>query len=136
MTMPSTTYEVTVRVDKKITVYSPHLFPDEGTIIAVQEPCVRAAVIVPLKQVGILMPFLYEHEAEVTDVTNFAHDRSTVVALMPLRELMRNFFDELKSLTSGYGSVSYDISEMRPADVTRMCMIIGHSVQPAITRII
>ncbi len=136
VTMPSTTYMVTVRGGKTVTVYSPHLFPDDGTIDAVQEPWVRAAVIVPLEQVGILMPFLYEHEAEVIDVANFAHDRSTVIALLPLREMMRNFFDELKSLTSGYGSVSYEIVETRQADVTRMDMIIGDEVQPAFTRII
>jgi GTP-binding protein LepA len=136
VTLPSTTYQVTVRGDKEITVYSPHLFPDDGTIISVAEPWVKASVIVPLEQVGILMPFLYEHEAEVLDVTNFAHDRSTVISLLPLREMMRNFFDELKSLTSGYGSVSYEIVEMRPAEVTRMDMIIGDEVQPAFTRII
>ncbi len=136
VTIPSTTYEVTVRGGKLVKVYSPHLFPDDGTIQSIQEPWVRAAVIVPLTQVGILMPFLYEHEGEVIDVVNFAHDRSKVIALMPLREMMRNFFDELKSLTSGYGSVSYEIAEMRSADVTRMDILIGDEVQPAFTRIV
>lgn len=136
VTIPSTTYEVTLRGGKLVKVYSPHLFPDDGTIQSIQEPWVRAAVIVPLTQVGILMPFLYEHEGEVLDVVNFAHDRSKVVVLMPLREMMRNFFDELKSLTSGYGSVSYEIAEMRSADVTRMDVLIGDELQPAFTRIV
>jgi GTP-binding protein LepA len=136
VTIPSTTYEVTHRGGKLVKVYSPHLFPDDGTIQSIQEPWVRAAVIVPLTQVGILMPFLYEHEGEVLDVVNFAHDRSKVVVLMPLREMMRNFFDELKSLTSGYGSVSYEIAEMRSADVTRMDVLIGDELQPAFTRIV
>lgn len=136
VTIPSTTYEVTLRGNKQIKVYSPHLFPDDGTILSIQEPWVRAAVIVPLTQVGILMPFLYEHEAEVLHINNFAHDRSKVVALMPLREMMRNFFDELKSLTSGYGSVSYEIAEMRSAEVTRMDVLIGDELQPAFTRIV
>ncbi len=136
VTIPSTTYEVILRGGKQVKVYSPHLFPDDGSIQSIEEPWVRASVIVPLPQVGILMPFLYEHEAEVTDVVNFAHDRSKVICLMPLREMMRNFFDELKSLTSGYGSVSYEIAEMRSADVTRLDMIIGDEVQPAFTRII
>lgn len=136
VTIPSTTYEVVLRGGKSVKVYSPHLFPDDGTIQEIHEPWVRAAVIVPLEQVGILMPFLYEHEAEVLDVVNFAHDRSKVITLMPLREMMRNFFDELKSLTSGYGSVSYEIAEMRSADVTRMDVLIGDDIQPAFTRII
>lgn len=136
VTLPSVTYEVLSRDGKRITVYSPHLFPDDGNINHIEEPWVKASVIVPLEQVGVLMPFMYEHEAEVLDVANFAHNRSAVVALMPLRELMRNFFDDLKSLTSGYGSVSYEIVEMRQADVTRMDIIIGDEIQPAFTRII
>lgn len=136
VTMPSITYQVTVRGNKEITVYSPHLFPDDGTVTSVQEPWVTADIICPLEQVGTLMPFLYVHEAEVLDVANFAHDRSTIHCLMPLRELMRNFFDELKSLTSGYGSVSYEITEMRPADVTRMDIVVGDELVPAFTRIV
>jgi GTP-binding protein LepA len=136
VTMPSITYQVTVRGGKEITVYSPHLFPDDGTVTAIQEPWVTADIICPLAQVGTLMPFLYTHEAEVLDVANFAHDRSTIHCLMPLRELMRNFFDELKSITSGYGSVSYEITEMRSADVTRMDIVVGDELVPAFTRIV
>jgi GTP-binding protein LepA len=136
VTLPSITYEVTLRNGKNLIVYSPHLFPDDGSVQTVREPWVTAAIIGPLEQVGVLMPFLYNHEAEVTDVTNFSHDRSTVTCMMPLRELMRNFFDELKSLTSGYASVSYEITEMRSADVTRMDIIVGDEMVPAFTRII
>lgn len=136
VTIPSITYNVTVRGDKELIVYSPHLFPDDGTVQSVREPWVTADIICRLDQVGALMPFLYAHEAEVLDVGNFAHDRSKVQCYMPLRELMRNFFDELKSLTSGYGSVSYEITDMRDADVTRMDIVIGDEIQPAFTRII
>ena len=136
VTLPSITYNVTVRGDKELIVYSPHLFPDDGTVTSVREPWVTADIICRLDQVGALMPLLYAHEGEVLDVGNFAHDRSKVRLHMPLRELMRNFFDELKSLTSGYGSVSYEITEMRDADVTRMDIAIGDEIQPAFTRII
>lgn len=136
VTLPSITYNVTVRGNKEVIVYSPHLFPDDGTVQSVREPWVTADIICRLDQVGALMPFLHTHEAEVLDVANFAHDRSKVRLHMPLRELMRNFFDELKSLTSGYGSVSYEITEMRDADVTRMDIAIGDEVQPAFTRIV
>jgi GTP-binding protein LepA len=53
-----------------------------------------------------------------------------------LRELMRGFFDGLKSLTSGYASISYEQGELKEADVVRMDIIIGDEVQPAFTRII
>ncbi len=136
VTLPSITYHVTVRGNKEVIVYSPHLFPDDGTVLSIREPWVTADIICRLDQVGALMPFLHLHETEVLEVANFAHDRSKVRCYMPLRELMRNFFDELKSLTSGYGSVAYEITDMRDADVTRMDIAIGDEVQPAFTRIV
>lgn len=136
VTLPSITFEVDLRTGKQVTVYSPHLFPDDGSIAAVREPWVRASIITPLTYVGALMPFLYEHEAEIGEVSNFSHDRSSVSCLMPLRELMRNFFDDLKSLTSGYASVSYEFAEMRSAEVTRMDILVGDEVVTAFTRVI
>ena len=82
------------------------------------------------------MPFLYEHEAEVGVIDQFGDDRSTIKALIPLREMMRGFFDELKSLTSGYGSVAYEGSELRDADVVRMDILVGDEPVHAFTRII
>ena len=66
------------------------------------------------------MPFLYDHEGNVKMTDNFGDNRSSIDLEMPLRELMRDFFDELKSLTSGYASISYEIGEYKEADVVRL----------------
>ena len=55
---------------------------------------------------------------------------------MPLRELMRNFFDRLKNATSGYGSLTYEIAETRPAEVARLDVYIAEELVPAFSRII
>jgi GTP-binding protein LepA len=55
---------------------------------------------------------------------------------MPLRELMRNFFDELKSTSSGYASISYEIGELRKADVTRLDLLVADEIVPAFSRVI
>lgn len=136
VTLPSITYEVVLRGDKNKIVYSPHLFPNDGDITEVLEPWVHAAIIVPLSYVGGLMPFLYGHEAEVGTIEQFGDGRSRIHMQIPLRELMRGFFDELKSITSGYGSVAYDGSEMRKAEVQRMDIVIGDELMPAFTRIV
>ena len=60
---------------------------------------------------GSIMQLLFDHEAEIGDTENFGDNRSTISVKMPLRELMRNFFDELKSVSSGYGSISYEMGE-------------------------
>jgi GTP-binding protein LepA len=55
---------------------------------------------------------------------------------MPLRELMRNFFDELKSTTSGYGSISYEIGDLREGNVTRLDILVADEVVPAFSKVI
>lgn len=136
VTMPSITYEVENRKHERIVVYSPHLFPDDGTVTAVYEPWIKVSIITPEEYVGTLMPFLYEHEATVEGINQFGDDRVKLDSTMPLRELMRGFFDGLKSITSGYASISYEQGELKPADVVRMDIIIGDELQPAFTRIV
>ncbi len=143
VTMPSVTYEIETRnpsagsgPNGRLVVYSPHLFPDDGSIVKVYEPWVNISIITPETYVGTLMPFMYEHEATVDDIQQFGDDRVKLSATMPLRELMRGFFDGLKSITSGYASIAYEQGELKEADVVRMDIIIGDELQPAFTRII
>ena len=136
VTMPSIIYKVVMRNGKEETIYSPHLFPDDGNVLKIEEPWVDVKIIVPSKYVSVLMPFLYEHEATVNMTENFGDNRSSVSMEMPLRELMRDFFDELKSLTSGYGSISYEIGEYREADVVRLDILVADEVMPAFTRVV
>ncbi len=136
VTMPSITYEVETRQKQRIIVYSPHLFPDDGTLLKVFEPWITVSIITPERYVSVLMPFMYEHEATVGAIDQFGDDRVKVEAVMPLRELMRGFFDGLKSLTSGYASIAYKEGELKEADVVRLDIIIGDEPQPAFTRIV
>ena len=93
-------------------------------------------IITPCIYLGGLMQILFDHEAEVGDTENFGDNRSTISVKMPLRELMRNFFDELKSVSSGYGSISYEIGEMREADVTRLDILVADEIVPAFSRVV
>ena len=136
VTMPSITYKVVLRNGKEETIYSPHLFPDDGNVVKVFEPWVNVKIITPSIYTSYLMPFLYEHEAFIKTTENFGDNRSAIDLEMPLRELMRNFFDDMKSLTSGYASISYVIGEYKEADVVRMDIIVANEVMPAFSRVI
>jgi GTP-binding protein LepA len=136
ITSPSVTYEVMKKNGEMLTVYSAALFPDHGDVALVEEPWVEIKIITPADYLGNIMNLLYEHEAEAGDTVTFGDGRTQLIIHMPLRELMRNFFDELKSVSSGYASISYDINQMRTAEVTRMDILIAEEVVPAFTRII
>ncbi len=140
VTMPTITYEVKYKsgpkAGKEEVIYSPALFPDEGLLSEIREPWVNCIIITPVKFLGNIMPLLYEHEAELGESENFGEDRTRVFLKMPLRELMRNFFDKLKSASSGFASISYEIEGMRDASVVRMDILVADEILPAFSRVI
>lgn len=136
VTLPSITYQVILKNDKEITVYSPHLFPNDGEVKSVREPWVLIHIMTPNTYLGNISTLSHEHEGEVVTMQTFGDGRTKVDILMPLRELMRNFFDELKSTTSGYASIAYDFAEMRQADVTRLDILLADEVVHAFTRVV
>ena len=133
---PSITYEVTLKNGKKEIIYSPSLFPDQGNIEAVFEPWVKMKIISPASYVGPILTLLYEHEGEIGDSETFGDGRTTLQIKMPLRELMRNFFDELKSVSSGFASLSYEFEGSRPADVTRLDILVAEESVEAFCRVV
>jgi len=136
ITMPSITYEVLMKNGKKEKIYSPYFFPDDGFIDIVYEPWVNVKIITPPSYLGAVMQLLFDHEAEIGETDNFGDNRSVISLQMPLRELMRNFFDDLKSVSSGYGSISYDMGDMRQASVTRLDILVADEIVPAFSRVI
>jgi GTP-binding protein LepA len=136
ITLPSITYEVTHLNGDVERVYSPHKFPDHGRVKLVREPWVEVVIITPHTFLGNITPMLYEHEAEQSHTETFGDGRTRLTVVMPLRELMRGFFDMIKSVSSGYASVSYSFLEMRDADVCRLDVLVADEVVPAFTRVI
>ncbi|MBP9715257.1 MAG: translation elongation factor 4 [Candidatus Pacebacteria bacterium] len=136
ITTPSITYEVVLKNGKKEKIYSPYYFPDDENIVEIYEPWISAKIISPSTYIGNIMQLLFDHEAEIGETENFGDNRSSVSVKMPLRELMRNFFDELKSTTSGYGSISYEIENMRKANVTRLDILVADEPVIAFSRVI
>jgi GTP-binding protein LepA len=136
VTTPSITYIAELKNGKSVTVYSPSLFPDDHEIKRILEPLVTIKIITPPAYLGALMQSVFEHEGEVKATDNFGENRNALTLVMPLRELMRNFFDEVKSLSSGFASISYEVAESREADVVRMDILVADEVVPAFSRVV
>ncbi len=136
VTTPTITYHVELKNGQKKIVYSPALFPEYGDIAKVWEPLVSVEVVTPPDHLGPVMQVLYEHEAQVSATDTFSEGRVLIKAIMPLRELMRGFFDRIKTVSSGYASVSYEVGELREADVARLDILVADELVPAFTRIV
>jgi len=137
ITLPSIAYNIIRKgSDVEEIIYTPTMFPDDGSVTKVLEPWVMTRIIVPPEYISPIMPLLYDHEGEILDTVNFGGSRNEITLIMPLRELMRGFFDKLKSVTSGYGSIAYEFAEYRQADVIRLDILINNDIVPAFTRIV
>lgn len=136
---PTVAYRIQFINGEEKEIYSPVFFPDEGQIKKLFEPWVEMQIIMPPDKLGNVIQILYEHETEVGETEQFGDLRTLLNVKMPLRELMRNFFDELKSVTAGYGSLTYKVAgmrEVRPSQIVRLDVLVAEDLVPAFSRII
>ena len=133
---PSVKYRVKTRRGGESDIYSPHKFPDESEVSEVLEPWLALEILMPPETMGQVLKLLKEHEAVIGETRKFSDSRFELRAEMPLGELMRDFFDELKSVSSGYASLNYEFLEMRPGDLVRLDILVAGEVQPAFSKIV
>lgn len=136
ITSPSISYEITWPDGRVEEVYAANRFPEHGEKVTVREPWILGQIIVPADYIGNIMTLLYEHEASVLDTELFSDGRTLLAVEMPLRELMRGFFDRLKNASSGYASLSYEIAELRAASVTKLDVLVAEEIVPAFSRVV
>ncbi len=136
VTIPTIAYIVTTKDGKRDTVYTPSRFPAYGDILAIEEPWVKVTLITPPESLSGLMQLLHDHEAAVLSTDSYLDGRIELISEMPLRELMRGFFDRVKNVSSGYASLSYEFLDERVADVVRLDILVAEEEVPAFARII
>lgn len=136
VTTPTTIYEITHTDGKVEEIYAPARFPDQGEFVRVREMSTKVFIFTPREYVGPITQLLYEYEAIVGDTKMLPDGKMEMQAEMPLRELMRGFFDRLKSISSGFASLSYEFIGMKDADVVRLDVLVAEEPVPAFARIV
>jgi GTP-binding protein LepA len=136
VTIPTISYVVTTTSGKREVVYTPAKFPEHGDIASIEEPWAKVIIITPPDTLSSLIQLLYEHEAQTLGTDTYHDGRVEMTVEMPLRELMRGFFDTLKNISSGYASLSYEILPERAADVVRLDILVAEEPVPAFARVV
>lgn len=136
VTIPTISYTIITKKGKRETIYTPSRFPDFGDISAIEEPWVKVILITPPEALSGLMQLFHDHEAVVMATENYIDGRTELVAEMPLRELMRGFFDRVKNVSSGYASLSYEFLDERVADVVKLEILVADEPVPAFARVV
>lgn len=136
VTIPTISYVITRTNGVRETIYTPAKFPEHGDIIKIEEPWAKVIIITPPESVSTLIQLLYEHEAQTLATETYQDGRIGMTIEMPLRELMRGFFDKLKNVSSGYASLSYEILPEREADVVRLDVLVAEEPVAAFARVV
>lgn len=124
-TAPSVVFRVTQTDGTVLKIENPSLFPEIGKIDFVEEPFVKASVIVPNDYVGAIMELCQFKRGEYINMEYLDTTRVTLTYDMPLSEIVYDFFDQLKSSTKGYASFDYELSGYKRSNLVKMDIMLN-----------
>ncbi|MEM9294536.1 MAG: translation elongation factor 4 [Planctomycetota bacterium] len=139
-TAPTVTYEV-VRIGKgaeieTLRITNPADLPDPGTIKAIREPIVAAEIICPNTAIGEIMKLCDQRRGVYKQQKFLAADRQILEYDLPLAEIIYDFFDKLKSITSGYGTMDYHITGFNADNLVKMDILVNGNPVEALSLIV
>jgi translation factor GUF1, mitochondrial len=135
-TAPSVLYKVKLSNGNLVDIERPSEFPDPGHIDEVFEPIITATIIVPKTYVGALLTLCEEKRGVQTDMTFLDEDRIILKYKLPLNEVATDFYDQLKSLSSGYASFDYEEAGYEAGDLVKMDILLNGKAVDALSIIV
>ncbi len=135
-TAPSVVYHVYLTDGSMIEIDNPTKMPETGKIERIEEPYVKATILVPNDYVGTVMELCQGKRGIFQDMQYLDTRRVTLIYEMPLAEIVYDFFDQLKSGTKGYASLDYEISGYRPSNLVKMDILLNGQPVDALSFIV
>ena len=135
ITSPSVEYKVKVN-SKEIIVRSASKLPDPGQVEAISEPLVEMEILTPSRYLGQLMKLAAEERAEYIGTDYLSSDTVILKYRVPLAEIIIDFYDKLKSATSGYASMSYEFAGFQESDLVKLDILVGGELVEPFSRIV
>ncbi len=135
-TAPSVIYHVFTTDGEKIEVDNPARLPDPTEIEHMEEPYVKATIMLPADLVGSVMELAQDRRGEYHTMTYLDSTRVSLEYYLPLNEIIYDFFDKLKSNTKGYASLDYELSGYRDADMVKLDILLNGEPVDALSTIV
>jgi GTP-binding protein LepA len=124
-TTPSVSYEVTMPGGDKKIIHNPTELPEAGTYKEIAEPWIRLEIVCPAEYVGNVMQLIQGKRGVQLDVKYLDPTRSVLIYEIPLASVVTEFYDQLKSATSGYASMSYEMLEYRVENLVKVDILLN-----------
>ncbi len=135
-TYPSVIYRVTLTTGELVEVDNPLELPDPSEIIKIEEPTITARIHAPNQSIGDLLALVTEKRGTCSNTETIDETRVMLTCHLPLNEILVDFNDRLKSITHGYGSMDYDMSEYAESSLVRMEILVNAEPVDAFSTIV
>ena len=132
VTNPSTDYQISLLSGKELDIKSAADLPDPATIAEIREPWIKGEIVVPKEYVGSVIQLISGKRGLQTNLS-YMEDRALVSFEAPLANLLTDFYDQLKSITSGYGSFNYELDDYRAEDLVRLDFYVAGEIIGALS---
>lgn len=136
LTAPSVDYRITMKDEEVIHISNPAEWPDPNLIMAVEEPTVKATIMVPQEYVGACMTLCQERRGVYVKTEYPTPNRHILHYVLPLGEILLDFFDKLKSATRGYASFDYELSEYLQSNLVKVDILLNGDAVDALSFIV
>jgi len=134
-TAPSVVYRINMTDGKTKELHNPADMPEVTKIKSIEEPWIEATIMTPDEFLGPVLTLCTERRGEQIDLT-YAGSRAMVVYRLPLNEVVFDFYDRLKSVTKGYASLDYQLSEYREGDLVKVSILVNSDPVDALAMIV
>ncbi|MBI4714095.1 elongation factor 4 [Candidatus Uhrbacteria bacterium] len=136
VTVPSVAYRVVLRNSESKTIKSPLELPDPSFVEKIEEPWVKMDVVSPSEYIGAIIQLMQERRGIYKNTEYLLGERAILHYEIPLSMIIVDFYDKLKGVTAGYGSMNYEILEYRDADVVRMDILVAEESVDAFSTLV
>ena len=134
-TAPSVIYRILLRDGEVLELHNPADMPDIMKIVSIEEPWIRATILTPDEYLGSVLKLCQDRRGEQVDL-NYVGKRAMVVYDLPLNEVVFDFYDRLKSISKGYASFDYHITEYREGDLVKMSILVNAEPVDALSMLV
>ena len=135
-TAPSVEYHVYLKGGEMVSLHSPQEMPDPGSIDHVEEPYLKAKILIPPDYVGAVMDLAVGRRGNFVTMNYLSQTTVEMLWEIPLSELILDFFDKLKSNTKGYASLDYEMDGYRPSRLVKLDILLNGEIVDALSFIL
>jgi GTP-binding protein LepA len=134
-TAPSVVYQIALRDGTEIDLHNPADLPDVMQITEIREPWIRATILTPDEYLGAILKLCQERRGSQVDLS-YVGRRAKVVYDLPLNEVVFDFYDRLKSVSKGYASFDYTITDYREGDLVKLSILVNAEPVDALSMLV